>query len=285
MVATFRSDAEGGLGDAAARLMAEAVENISERIALYDADGRFVTCNRRYLELRGDLGPHLVAGKTFEEILRASVAQRSGVIKGVAPGEIEDWIQARLERFRQPGPAEFRHYRGERWERVQNRVTPSGGRVIIRAGVTEAKRAERELAVRERRNSEATLCHILKHVGDALFIIDPATHRILDVNQQACASLDHDRETLAAMTVPDIEVDFPREAFDAHVRSLTRNEVATVAGTHRHRDGTTFPVEVRVALTAIIEGREVILALARNVAEREAVESRLRHAQKMEAIV
>ena len=58
--------------------------------------------------------------------------------------------------------------------------------------------------------------------GDAVYVIDPATGRILDVNSTACSNLGYSREELLAMGVTDIENTLPDDfSWKKHVDQLS----------------------------------------------------------------
>ena len=95
------------------------------------------------------------------------------------------------------------------------------------------------------RVSEEKFRAYVEKAADALFVHDD-TGRILDVNRQACVSLGYSREELLAMRVFDID----READPVPTRAawaqITPDVVRTLQGRHRRKDGTQFPVEVRL---------------------------------------
>ena len=148
----------------------------------------------------------------------------------------------------------------------------------LRTEITERKLAEQRL-----RDSEENLRKVVAQAGDGLFIVDPANGRLVDVNNQACASLGYTREELLDLSVPDIDTEFPEERFHSLITSLERGETVTIVGTHRRKDGTVFPVEIRTGLIEL-QGRSRLLALARDVTEQRQAEERLRQALKMETV-
>ncbi len=125
-------------------------------------------------------------------------------------------------------------------------------------------RKQAELALRE---SEERFRRLVEQAADAIIVHD-LEGKIIDVNQQACSSLGYTREELLTLSIPDIEENYvPRVAW----QYVTRGVPATVNGRQRRKDGTTFPVEVRLGLLEL-GGQRSILALARDVTERKRVE-------------
>jgi PAS domain S-box-containing protein len=154
--------------------------------------------------------------------------------------------------------------------------------------ITERKAIEESL-----RKSEARYRATIENAADAFFLTD-GQGKIVDVNQSACDSLGYQREELLSMRVTDVDVVTQEEEFEGIWTALTSNVIAgksvTREGLHRRRDGTTFPVEVRVGPLKLGDDL-LLLALVRDITERknaekqrEELETRLRQAQKMEAI-
>lgn len=149
---------------------------------------------------------------------------------------------------------------------------PYQGRPAVLAivrDITERRRVEQEL-----RESEARFRQLFEQVADALFLHDQG--RILEVNRQACDSLGYSREELLSMNIADIEVLSPED-----LAGLWQQEVVTpvtILSSHRRKDGSTFPVEVRVQTIRLGGGRPR-LALARDITERQKAEAALKESE------
>lgn len=136
--------------------------------------------------------------------------------------------------------------------------------------ITERKTVE--LALQE---SEERFRSLIDQAADAVFVHD-FDGRILDVNQQGCAALGYTRDELLSMSVTDIDPDAaPRGDSDKFWPNLP----ATFEAKHKRKDGTTFPVEIR--LGAIEYGTsKVVLAMARDVSDRKKAQEALRESEK-----
>ena len=118
---------------------------------------------------------------------------------------------------------------------------------------------------------------LLENAADA-FVVSDLDGRILDVNQQACASTGYTRDELLAMFVWDIEASHRKAEMMAAWPQLEPGRHLTCEGTHRRKDGSLFPVEIR--LTPLDwEGRRCILTLARDATDRRKAELALRESQ------
>ncbi len=140
--------------------------------------------------------------------------------------------------------------------------------------ITERKRAEEEL-----RAAETRFRTYVDHATDALFVHDDQ-RKVVDVNRQACENLGYTREELIGMTPPDFDpalgVD---DAFIQWMKErLDAGEVFAFETSHRRKDGTLLPVEVRVR-PFWHGGHRFGLALVRDITERKRAEETLRQAQ------
>jgi len=140
------------------------------------------------------------------------------------------------------------------------------------------------LADQEKREKELNrFRRILDQAGEAIFITDPETGRFVDVNETACRWLGHSRERLLKMGVNDLDLDFPLESPDGvpdHVtntRDANRPSVYN-SGSHRRRNGTSFPVEVALSRRRFGD-QDFMLVIARDVKKRRMTEQALKESE------
>jgi len=139
--------------------------------------------------------------------------------------------------------------------------------------VTDRKRAEAAA-----RRSESRFRQLMEHAADAFFVVDPES-RIVDVNARACESLGYSREELLGMSVPEIDIEVTPERASGILAQIAPGAAITIQGTHRRKDGSTFPVEVRVGAFTEDDGKYRI-ALARDVSERRRMERELKKSEE-----
>ncbi|MFO0891252.1 MAG: PAS domain S-box protein [Isosphaeraceae bacterium] len=145
--------------------------------------------------------------------------------------------------------------------------------------LTELVRAERAL-----RASESRLRAYLDQAADAVFVHDSGG-RILDVNRRACEVLGYTREELLAMAVMDVDQDAELEAARGAWGRVEPGRTLQLSGTHRRKDGSTFPVEINLGAFDL-EGVRVYMALARDITERLQAEQSLKESrERLQAIV
>jgi len=136
----------------------------------------------------------------------------------------------------------------------------------------EARLVSRETAEESTLHSEDLFQALVEQAADAFFLHD-ADARIIDVNRRACESLGYTREELLRLSVKDFDPAFDFGGLGAWQR-MVPGKPETVERIHVRKDGTTFPVEVRLG---VIEsgGRRLFLALARDMTERKRIEEAL----------
>lgn len=118
--------------------------------------------------------------------------------------------------------------------------------------------------------------------GDAILVADPVTSAILYANEGAAKSLGYEMEEMTGVKALDYIV--PVDGYfqwEEHVEDVRRRGTVTAVGRHRRRDGTTFPVEVTVQLP-VYDGKEYMLAVARDISERRRREEMERAARRLE---
>ena len=121
---------------------------------------------------------------------------------------------------------------------------------------------------------------LINKTNDAIFITDPQTDRFIFVNDKACTSLGYDRQELLKMNVMDIETNFPDNfSWQAHLDELRQKGSHMSEGIHKRKDGATFPVEVNVSVV-VLNAREYMLAVVRDMTERKQAEEALRTHEK-----
>jgi len=131
-------------------------------------------------------------------------------------------------------------------------------------------RAHAEATLRE---SERWLRELAEHMPEAVFVHD-LEGRVVEANPQACAILGYSREEMLALNITDIEMDYPLEAMQQLWHQVRESGPRVLAGTHRRKDGTPFPVEIRLS-SVHAQDREALLAVTRDVSDRKRAEDSL----------
>ncbi len=247
------------------------VEQAADAIFVHDLEGKLVDVNRRACES---------LGYAREELLALSVAgvEQSLETRGFA----RIWERAISG---EPVTVEGVHRRKDGTTfsvEVRVGLFEAGRRCLILAvarDVTGRKEAEEAL-----RESEARFRALFEQSSNALFVHD-YTGQMVDCNLEACRSLGYAQEDLLALSVEDfgLKLISDEEGLDEggmlweRVMAAEPGTVAgVVLGMHQRKDGTTFPVEVRLS-GVDYGGRRLILASCRDLTERRTLEGRLAH--------
>jgi PAS domain S-box-containing protein len=224
---------------------------MSDGICLMDLNCRILGCNQAMASL---------VGQPIDEILGCLCYE---IVHGTSQ-PIPECPLATMCQTRQREEVVLPHK--ERWFKVtvDPIIDDAGallGAVHRIADITRLKKSEEAL-----RESEAHFRQLFESGADALFLHDRG--RIVEVNLQACRSLGYSREELQGLHVADIEVEIGRQEL---LESWKHDPPeASFFGTHRRKDGSTFPVEVRSS-NFPAQGHNLRLAAARDItAQRQA---------------
>lgn len=135
---------------AAESMLADALQSVSEGVALYDTDDRLVFTNSITHERLGTAGG-IQVGMRFEDVVRAFASRH---MKPVSQAEVEDYVANRMAQHRVPkGAVEIRL--GDGWLLAQENRTDAGGTLCIYTDITELKKRELALERADRRYATA----------------------------------------------------------------------------------------------------------------------------------
>lgn len=158
----------------------------------------------------------------------------------------------------------------------------------IVADITERKQAEEELRValaaqneaqRRAQNSELRYKTLIQHAADAVFVFDFEA-RFIEVNQQACDSLGYTRDELLGMGVIDVVPGFDLASRQPMWQKLEVGQPYSLTSAHRRKDGSLFPVELRIAVLEI-EDQKLMMALVSDITARVDAEEQLRNSFRL----
>jgi diguanylate cyclase (GGDEF)-like protein/PAS domain S-box-containing protein len=134
---------------------------------------------------------------------------------------------------------------------------------------------QRKMAEHALRESEAHFRSVVEQASDSFYIHD-GNGRFIDVNQHGCDSLGYTREQLLSMSFLDIDVELSSDELEHLQAQVANGTPIAVESRHRRKDGTTFPVEIRIGPIKIND-EEHLLSLVRNVSERKELEEHIQH--------
>jgi PAS domain S-box-containing protein len=124
---------------------------------------------------------------------------------------------------------------------------------------------------------------LMDQAGEAIFVTDPRTERVIDVNETAARWLGRMPNDVIGARLHELHLEFPVqppvevELEWTETRDTRRPLV--LRGTHRRVDGTSFPVEVAVARHTL-GAEQFVLAVARDMKGRVDAEVRLQESEQ-----
>ncbi|MGH6872467.1 MAG: PAS-domain containing protein [Rhizomicrobium sp.] len=132
----------------------DTVELSADAFAFWDARDRLIHCNEDFAQFHGQ-SVKAILGMSFEALVRATTARGRYVIDG----NVESWIERRLDTHRAPAGAFTVVTAGGAAYLVRDRATRDGGRATVYTDVTDRHRVESALTEQS---------HALEHAKKAL---------------------------------------------------------------------------------------------------------------------
>jgi PAS domain S-box-containing protein len=133
--------------------------------------------------------------------------------------------------------------------------------------ITERKRAEGELKLKER---------LLDSASDSIFLYD-LEGNFLYINEAAYITRWYGKEELLSLGAWTLGTPEAAVYQDNVLKELWANGELVFESEHRRKDGSVIPVEI-FARILVVEGRELILSVARDITERKQSEAQVRQA-------
>jgi PAS domain S-box-containing protein len=127
---------------AAERRLAAAIESVNQGVALFDADARLITCNRRYSIALDMFHDEIGSGLHYGALIDLAFERGQYLF-----GRDDDPVAQRLLAYDVPTgkyPIEAQHHDG-RWMELQRHRTEDGGIVTVTTDITENKKREEAL--------------------------------------------------------------------------------------------------------------------------------------------
>lgn len=138
---------------------------------------------------------------------------------------------------------------------------PDGRRLIISSAVDITEKNKTSIQLKE---SEEQFRSIIEQASDAMCLSD-FEGNILMVNNASCITLGYSKEEFYQMKVSDLDPNYGDLSKNEKLwNSLTLGEIQSVESTHKRKDGSIFPVEIRIGLYTI-DGNKAILGFVRDI--------------------
>jgi PAS domain S-box-containing protein len=240
-------------------LLRTLIDNLPDCVYVKDVEGRFLAANLAVARIMGAATPQDVLGKNDADFY---------------PPELAAEYRADEERLLQAGEPlvnkdESRlDLAGELRTVLTTKVPLKDGRgeayglVGISRDITDRMRAEEMLRLTQ---------FSIDHAAEPIFWIGPDA-RIVYANLKACEELGYSREELLALTIHDIDPNFPAEVWPAHWERTKQLGAMTIESQHRAKDGRLMPVEITVNYLGF-GGKEYNCAYVHDITARKQAEA------------
>ena len=246
------------------------LQSISSAVFVLDRQGKFIQINQAGFELFGYDCDEII-GQPFNLLLVEDTAQEIGELFHGVLERLERLESIELEIIREDGSRRI----------ISLSALPLlddgtvTGVVGVAADVTERKRAEGQL-----RHSEERYRTVFDAANDGIFIHCAHSGRILDVNLRAQEMYGYSREEMCSMEVADMSAPgFEQKQALKVMRRVAAGEPELFEWLGRHRNGTTFWVEVNLK-KVVLEGADRLLAVVRDITERKHAVERLQESEE-----
>jgi two-component system, cell cycle sensor histidine kinase and response regulator CckA len=143
--------------------------------------------------------------------------------------------------------------------------------------ITDLREAENAL-----RNSQKQYFEIFNSAADCMFIIDDEG-KIVDVNSEACRTYGYQRDELIGQPVRSLVTPEYHDVFARYMDAMGEDGQFRGETIDIRKDGSQLHTEVKGTIIHM-DGKTYRVAIVRDVTERRRLQSKLRQAQKMEAI-
>ncbi len=142
----------------------------------------------------------------------------------------------------------------------------------LRSANQQLVASEQQLLISEERYRT-----FIDNAPDAFYLSD-MEGKFIDANQAACKILGYTREELLDLSIPDVDINFPKDKLAEILGGLTYNESQPVESAHRTKNGKIIHVEVQIR-TFGPKDKPLLLSLARDITERKQAEKALKDSE------
>ncbi|MFP4188908.1 MAG: PAS domain S-box protein [Halobacteriales archaeon] len=236
----------------------------------------------------------------FKVTVAASVDEAVDLVDGddldcVVCGEGTDEIHSVdiLRRVRASSDVPFVAFLGDVSSEEEMKAIEAGATDVVRttlrgfiAGVEDPGREQHDVLANrvrnivERERARTNYREIFDKANDAIFVHDPETGEILDVNERMCEMYGYTREEALGLNVEEISAEgYTQEDAVEKIRLAEEEGSQIFEWRNVTKDGDEFWVEVSLR-RATIDGDDRILAIVRDITERKENQRRLKESEE-----
>lgn len=140
----------------------------------------------------------------------------------------------------------------------------------------------RDLKIREEAlmESEQKYRNLFENANDSIFIIDPRSNKIIDLNETAAYRLGYEKSELCGNNWNEIVAPMTTEQIETIHKKLLADGVVVYEQIHRHKNGSQIFVEISSRVISYNK-RLVLQNLVHDISSRKEVEKELREAKEL----
>jgi PAS domain S-box-containing protein len=146
-------------------------------------------------------------------------------------------------------------------------------RHLVVQNISERKRAEEEIRIKEMYLDSAT---------DA-FIVHDLDGRLIYVNEAACKLHGYSKKELLGLNLHALNIPENEALIAGRIGSIMEHRQGPFETAHLRKDGGIIPLEIHARCVEIY-GKKIVISVARDISERKRAEEELRQMQKMDSI-
>ena len=246
-----------------------AIDNMLPGLVMYDAAGKLVICNKRFIELYNLPPDDVTPGLTLREVME--LRQKTGTMLGDIDAHV-DYVVTSM----QAGETRVRtvDFPDGRTFCITNRPSGDGGWVATHEDITERRRAENEL-VRARNMLGA----VVENIPEMLVVKDARSGRYVFINRASENFMGSPKEEVIGKTTEELYprevaaaiIARDREALEAGPLKVNNISFASIGGQSREI------ISTRIAIRGSDDEQEYLLNVIEDVTERRRNESRIAH--------
>ena len=240
-------------------LLRQFIRHAPAAIAMLDTEMRYIQTSDRWIQDYHLTGEDII-GKRHYDVFPDAPERWKEVHQRSLAGAIERCDEDPFPRS--DGSIDWLQWEVRPWYQAGGQI---GGLIFFTQVITEQKRAQESLVL---------FRNLIDQSNDAFEVLDAETLRFLDANERACTRLGYTREEFLALSAPEVNADPDPTLIQRIRKEMKEVGYMTFEARNRHKDGSTFPVEV--SLKRVQLDRAYLVATVRDITDRKRLEARFR---------
>lgn len=234
-----------------------------------DVDGKTIYVNEAFLSYTGLPYDELLK-KGWDKVVHAEDHDRV----------VQNWFGKQsesIEEFRVVHPSGKLAWVSGKVVPLYNKNGELAGFIGTLTDITDRIKAEEKIRESQRKltESEARLKSIIEQAPDAVYLCDPIEARIVDSNPVATFQTGYTFQELQNRKVTELDADFTSwDKLSSFWQELKPNQPVRLETSHRRKDGTVFPVEIKTSLIKIGD-KNYIIGFVRDISDRKKAEQEI----------